>query len=885
MVNWLIRFSRLRFAKNAIDKTAASLAITAAVVMSLAAASPAKAQNLTTLYSFCSQSGCPDGAYPYAGLVQGTDGNFYGTTYQGGTSAACPAPYGCGTVFKITPTGVLTTLYNFCSQSGCTDGKLPYAGLILASDGNFYGTTYEGGNTNNNEEPGSGTVFKITPSGALTTLYTFCSLQYCADGGGPYDSLVQGSDGNFYGTTVGGGGPYGLGTVFKITPDGALTSLYSFCDHFECAGIGDPTGGLVQAGDGNFYGTTGGLPNGTAYSTIFQITPSGALTYIYSFCSLGSTCPDGVKPADTLIQGSDGNLYGTTLYGGANQQAGFEQPGGTVFSITTGGAHTLLYSFCGVGTYPACSDGADPFGGLVQATDGNFYGTTSEGGAYHSAGNSSGGTIFRITPAGALTTLYSFCAQSNCPDGAYPQAGLIQASDENFYGTTPAGGTTAYCPAGPYPGCGTIFRLAAEPVASAAPTSLTFASQDEGTTSPPQPVTLSNTGPAPLAIANIAASGDFAQANSCPSTLAAGGNCTINVTFSPTATGTRNGTLTVTDNSNLVPGSQQTVSLTGTAINPGGTTSPTSLAFGNQLIQTASAVRKVTLTSSGTTALMNISPFVNGVNADDFSQTNNCPATLNVGAKCTISVKFTPSLLSAESATLDVNDNAANSPQAVPLTGTGVTPATLTPSSASFGNVPQATPSAPKNFTLKINQPTALSISNIGFTGANAGDFSQTNTCGTSLAAGKSCTISVTFTPSLIGAEAATLTVNDSAPAPYNALSSSLTGTGTAQAIVSPTSLTFVGQKVGTTSAAKSVTLKNNLSTTLTISGFTFTGADAGDYAVSTTTCGGSVAAKSHCTISVTFTPAATGTRTATLNVNNGANNSPQTVALTGTGM
>jgi uncharacterized repeat protein (TIGR03803 family) len=859
------------------------LALLVAIAAGMATMPSARAQQLTTLYSFCQQSGCPDGAYPYAGLVQGADGNFYGTTYQGGTSVACPAPAGCGTVFNITPAGVLTTLYNFCSQSGCTDGKLPYAGLILASDGNFYGTTYEGGNTNNNEEPGSGTVFKITPEGVLTTLYTFCSLQYCADGAGPYDSLVQGIDGNFYGTTSGGGGPYGLGTVFKITPDGALTTLYSFCTQSECTPIGDPQGGLVQAGDGNFYGTTGGTTGGTAYSAVFGITPSGALTYIYSFCQAGSPCPDGVHPTDTLTLGSDGNLYGTTLYGGANQQLGFEEPGGTVFSITTSGAHTVLYSFCGVGAYPACTDGADPAGGVIQASDGNFYGTTSEGGAYHSAGNATGGTIFKITPAGALTTLYSFCAQSNCPDGAYPQAGLIQASDENFYGTNPMGGVTSFCP-GPSPGCGTIFTLAAAPIAGVSPTSLTFGNQDVGTTSASQPVTLSNTGPAPLAVSSIVPSGDFVETDNCNGSVAAGKSCTINVTFTPTATGTRNGTLTLTDNSNLVPGSQQTVSLTGTAINPGGTPSPTSLAFGSQLIQTASAMKKVTLTSTGTTNLMNVSITISGANSGDFTQVNNCPASMAPGAKCTIGVTFTPSLLSAESATLDINDNAAKSPQAVPLSGTGVPPATLTPTSASFGSVPEGIPSVAKNFTLKNNQPTALSISSIGFTGANAGDFSHAGTCGTSLAARASCTLSVTFTPSLIGAEAATLAVNDNAPTPYNTLTASLTGTGIAQASASPASLTFAAQKVGTTSAAKSVTLTNNLSTAITFSGVSFSGSDAGDFSSPSNTCGGSVAAKSHCTISVTFTPGATGTRTATLNANDGANNSPQTVALSGTG-
>jgi subtilase family serine protease len=369
-------------------------------------------------------------------------------------------------------------------------------------------------------------------------------------------------------------------------------------------------------------------------------------------------------------------------------------------------------------------------------------------------------------------------------------------------------------------------------------------------------------------------------------------NTTGNFDMNPIVGGSGSSTLMAATNTNTPQGTFS-LTITGTdgtlthqafvtlsVVQPGATLSPTSLSFSTQVIGTTSSARVVTLSSSGTAALNITSIATSG----DFAQTNNCPATLNVGAKCAIGVTFTPSLLGAESATLDVNDNAANSPQTVALSGAGIAPVTLTPNSANFGNVPQATASAAKNFTLKNNQSVALSISGITFTGANAGDFSETNTCGTSLAAKGACTINVTFTPSLIGAESATLTVNDNAPAPYNALSSSLTGTGVAQAAVSPTSLTFAAQKVGTTSAAKTVTLTNNLSAPITFSGASFSGSEAGDFNSPSNTCGGSVAAKSHCTISVTFTPGATGTRTATLNVNDSANNSPQTVSLTGTG-
>jgi uncharacterized repeat protein (TIGR03803 family) len=224
---------------------------------------------LTTIYSFCLQSGCPDGAVPYAGLVQATNGELYGTTGNGGTLGFCPPQtsylQGCGTVFKMTPSGTLTTLHNFCSLSGCADGSLPTAALVQAANGGLYGTTSSGGAGN------SGTVFSITPSGALTTLYSFCSQSGCPDGAGPYTGLVQATDGNFYGTTE-GGGANGLGTVFKITPAGALTTLVSF----DGANGSTPEAGLVQATNGNLYGTTetgGANGDGTVFSLSVGLGP------------------------------------------------------------------------------------------------------------------------------------------------------------------------------------------------------------------------------------------------------------------------------------------------------------------------------------------------------------------------------------------------------------------------------------------------------------------------------------------------------------------------------------------------------------------------------------------------------------------------------------
>jgi uncharacterized repeat protein (TIGR03803 family) len=407
-------------ALNKLNRAYAVSLLCAATALTLSA------QTFTTLHSFS----YTDGADPYYGaLVQGTDGNLYGTTSDGGAN-------GGGTVFKITPSGTLTTLYDFCSQTvdtECLDGQSPQGGLIQAADGDFYGTTEEGG-----ANADGGTVFKITPSGTLTTLYNFCSQPACTDGAAPLATLVQTANGDFYGTTVTGGANntclYGCGTVFKITTSGSLTTLYNFCSQSNCVDGETPYAGLVQAIDGDLYGTTGyGGADGSG--TVFRITASGALTSLYSFCGQDG-CPDGHTPASPLVQASNGDFYGTTLTGAINN-------GATLFRITPKGALTTLYRFNSTGSYAA----------LVQATNGDLYGTVTYGGAYHS------GMIYKTTPSGTVIKLFSFCGQSGCADGAAPVAGLVQDTNGDLYGTTFVGGAgpSVTCPTG----CGTVFRLSA----------------------------------------------------------------------------------------------------------------------------------------------------------------------------------------------------------------------------------------------------------------------------------------------------------------------------------------------------------------------------------------------------------------------------------------
>ena len=444
---------------------------------------------LKTLYSFGSNAS--DGATPRAGLIQASDGNYYGTTEFGGAN-------GAGTVYEWTSAGMETVLYSFGASA--SDGAFPRAALVQGSDGNFYGTTQAGGTKNLGTvyaiasgitqtltagstytmpantsvlvpsgttvaSPGSSTVTINgsgntinTQAGAVVTvpasatgaanntvttgqavagsesiLHNFGTVTDSnganTDGVNPQVALVQGANGNFYGSTL-NGGTYSTGSIFSITPAVAgQQSTLSTLQAFGSTGSPDgsnPSAGLLPGSNGNYYGTTqaGGL---NSLGTVYSLTPAGALTTLYTFGTIGS---DGGNPAAALVQGSDGNFYGTTLNGGDN---GY----GTVFQLTPAGVLTTLHSFGNT-----ISEGSTPEGRLAVGKGGNFYGTTVGGGANFL------GTIFRITPAGVLTTLYSFGTVAT--DGSNPAAGLVVASDGSFYGTTFSGGSG---------GKGTVFNI------------------------------------------------------------------------------------------------------------------------------------------------------------------------------------------------------------------------------------------------------------------------------------------------------------------------------------------------------------------------------------------------------------------------------------------
>ena len=307
---------------------------------------------------------------------------------------------------RSTNAQTVTNLHSFGSSP--SDGKNPYAGLVQGSDGNFYGTAVSGG-TNNN-----GTMFRISPSGNYTNFHIFVGSP--TDGSTPYAGLAQGSDGDFYGTTY-FGGTNNDGTVFRIGPGGSYTNLHFFGSYH--ADGANPSGRLVLGSDGNFYGTTyfGGTNDD---GTVFRIGPDGSYTNLHFFAGHPG---DGANPYAGLVQGSDDDFYGTTVSGGTHNL-------GTVFKISPSGSYTILYSFGSFDT-----DGANPSAAVVQGSDGNFYGTTNSGGT----NNNGYGSVFRISPGGSYTNIYSFNGSPN--DGASPFAALVQGSDGIFYGTNRGGGT------------------------------------------------------------------------------------------------------------------------------------------------------------------------------------------------------------------------------------------------------------------------------------------------------------------------------------------------------------------------------------------------------------------------------------------------------------
>lgn len=386
---------------NRTDKRQAGIALGSAILAMVltVAAVDARAQTYTVLYNFGVVSTDPCNPENSGVIAQGRLGDLHST-------AGFCATNNDGDVFKITPEGVFTDLHDFDG----TDGATPTGGVTLGTDNYFYGTT-------------SSTIFRMTPSGSLSTLYNFEGGDGCCSDAPP----IQGTDGNFYGTTS-AGGAHGEGTVYKLTPAGTFTVLHSFGKNAE-----SPMAPVVEGPDGDYYGTVpfgGGL--------IFKVSPSGKFTQLHTFNGT-----DGGEPFGALVLGNDGNFYGIANYGGTNN-------GGVIFKITPSGAFNVLYNLNGT------TDGNGSFAGLMQGSDGNFYGAALAGGDLSCSvfGEQGCGTIFRITPQGVFSALHDFDGTT----GKGPESTPFQHTNGIIYGMTMDGGSGQACPT-ENNGCGVFYSF------------------------------------------------------------------------------------------------------------------------------------------------------------------------------------------------------------------------------------------------------------------------------------------------------------------------------------------------------------------------------------------------------------------------------------------
>jgi uncharacterized repeat protein (TIGR03803 family) len=366
------------------------------------------------VYTF---KGGSDGLAPLGPLIADKSGNLYGTTEGGGGGTGCPGD--CGTVFELSPQGVETVLYAFAG--GC-DGGGPRGKLLKDGQGNYFGTTVEGGYCGAPGFGGWGTVFKLAPDGTETVVYAF---QGGSDGAGPAGDVIEDNSSNLYGFTFEGGdlnacNGYGCGTVFKVDSAGNESVLYAF--HGGSDGLA-PSGAPIADGSGNFYGVTshGGVDCGGVTSgcgVVFKLAPDGTETVLHTF----QGGDDGIVPLGSLLMGSSGDLYGTTLAGGAGND-------GIVFKLAPDGTESILHAFTGG------SDGNGPFAGLIMDKAGNLYGTTFDGGG--TGCNSVGcGTVFKLAPNGVETVLARLAGKR----GKNPWAALLETNKGLLYGTASGGG-------------------------------------------------------------------------------------------------------------------------------------------------------------------------------------------------------------------------------------------------------------------------------------------------------------------------------------------------------------------------------------------------------------------------------------------------------------
>jgi hypothetical protein len=786
------------------------------------------------------------------------------STYLGGSSNVA---YNCGgTPCWPSPTSAITGL--------ALDGS---GSAYVAGNTNTYDFPTTGGayiTTDSTQQDGIvGFVSKFNGSGALqystyfyesSGIYTTVSAIAADSLGSAYITGLAFSDGTFplTSTTICDPSVYGeacsYAFVTKFDSAGA-TLLYStflgpnnYASPAAIALDANNDAYVLATSSSNTFGLVNGIEAYTSGNDalIAEIDPAAASQLFATF--LGGSSDEN---SSSMALDSNGNIYVT-----GNTDS-------TDFPITQGAFQTILGGATDAFIAKIAPASAAAVSAAPLSLDFSPQSLSTTSSAQTVLLRNMGSAALTIS---SITSTANFAETDNCSPGV-PAAGSCNLSvtfSPTAVGTLTGSITISDNGAGAPHVIG-LSGIGSGAVVAIAPASLTFSSLQVGSTSPDQTVTLTNQGDADLTISNITISGDYAQSNNCPDDLAASASCTFNVTFTPTATGTRTGTITVTDSA---AGSPHTVALTGTGVSVVVVLTPSSLTYSGTQVGTTSAAQAVTLTNQGNASLTISNIAVSG----DYAQTNNCPGTVVAGASCTVNVTFTPTAMGVRAGTLTFVDSATGSPQTVALTGTGLSAvAALTPASLTFSGTQVGTTSIAQAVTLTNQGNSNMTISNI----AVSGNYAQTNNCPGTLAASASCAINVTFTPTATGTRTGTLSVNDNAAGSPQTVA--LAGTGlSALAALTPASLAFTSTAVGTTSAAQTVTLTNQGNGSLSITNIGITG----DYA-QTNNCSSTLASSASCTINVTFTPTATGTRSSTLAVTDSATGSPQTVTLSGTGL
>lgn len=812
------------------------------------------------------------------GFTSGPASNFplknaFQTTYGGDPSD--------GFLMKISPSGGGASDLIYATLLGGNGLDQP---LAVALDTSLPPNVYITGTTQSTNFPTNGTVAAYQPSPNPYATQTSASASLTV--------VVQGTNGASpslaYSTYLGGsqtdaGHALTVSAPNQVYVAGATTSWdFPWLDNLQ------PFNGQSDA-----------------FIAKLDPTKAGAASLIYA-TPLGGTAPQGVEgaQANAVAADSSGHVYvaGRTTSADfpteGNPANGFQQVCGSCQQSPPVGDAFVAEVQESVAARPSVYFGAPRL--AFQASIGTT--STPEPILLHNGGEAP----LHISSIGITgpnsSDFHLICPPDNCNPAAIPAGGAYSLEVE-FDATMVGKESAALSFADDAPGSPQeleIYGVGLGPLAQVSPSAINFGTIPLGGETSFQTISLKNVGSQPLTITNISEGGQNPSQfpfdhGSCGASLQPGGSCVINVAFLPTAKGSFSAEIDFYDDSGAAPGSKQITLLSGvgTPPTPIAQILPATVAFGTVAVGTPSQTQTITLTNTGSAALNLTSVAVTGANAPDFeilTQGNNpCPVgggSVIVGGNCTVAIQFAPQSSGTKTASLSFTDNAANSPQTIPLAGTAIAPAIqLSPGSLTFPGQNLGTISAPQSITITNAGSAPLAINGVSVVGANAADFTETNNCPANLAVnppGNSCTVQVTFSPSAVGNRTATISVADNAAG--NPHTITLAGLGT-QPLVSlkPTSVDLGGWLSGSSSPAVPITLTNNGTGPLGITKISISGTNAADFS-ETDNCSAPIPVGGSCTVQVVFKPGVVGARSASIVFTDNAPDSPQSIALTGTG-